>query len=260
MVDSIFGNYTTLSGSTLLLGGIYFAFQIYGDFSGYSDIAIGTARLFGFKLMRNFAFPYFSRDIAEFWRRWHISLSSWFRDYVYIPLGGSRVSLGKAIRNTFIIFVVSGFWHGARWTFVAWGALNAIYFLPLILLKQNRKNMEIVAKGKILPSIKEFLQIIGTFFIVVIGWIFFRAESINQAFDYINHMFSTSLFIMPTKIRYIPFIVFLILIEWLQRDKQHALQVGTIKRTWLRWAVYYGVIFIIMLFAGQQQEFIYFQF
>jgi alginate O-acetyltransferase complex protein AlgI len=260
MVDSIFNNYSTLSGSTLLLGGIYFAFQIYGDFSGYSDIAIGTARLFGFKLMRNFAFPYFSRDIAEFWRRWHISLSSWFRDYVYIPLGGSRVSLGKAIRNVFIIFLVSGFWHGARWTFVAWGALNAIYFLPMLLLKQNRKNIEIVAKGKLLPNVREFLQIIGTFFIVVIGWIFFRAESIRQAIDYLVHMFSASLFTMPGKIRYIPFVAFLILIEWLQRDKEHALQVGTIKKPWLRWAVYYCVIFLIMLFAGQQQEFIYFQF
>jgi alginate O-acetyltransferase complex protein AlgI len=138
--------------------------------------------------------------------------------------------------------------------------LNAIYFLPLILLKQNRKNMEIVAKGKFLPNIREFFQIVGTFLLVVIGWIFFRAESIAQAFDYLSRMFSSSLFTMPTKVRYLPFIVFLILIEWMQRDKEHALQVAMVKRTWLRWAMYYGVIFVIMLFAGTQQEFIYFQF
>ncbi|MCF8295977.1 MAG: MBOAT family protein [Saprospiraceae bacterium] len=260
MVDSIFGNYTNLSGSTLLLGGIYFAFQIYGDFSGYSDIAIGTARLFGISLMRNFAYPYFSRDIAEFWRRWHISLTSWFRDYVYIPLGGSKGSLPIVIRNTFIIFLVSGFWHGANWTFLAWGALNAIYFIPLLILKQNRKNIEIAAKGRLLPDIKEIFQIIGTFLLVVMGWIFFRAESIGQAIDYISRMFSSSLFTIPTKIRYIPFVLFLVIIEWLQRDKQHALQLVMVKKKWLRWAVYYSVILIIMLFAGRQQEFIYFQF
>jgi len=168
-VNNIFANYTDYSGSTLIIGGILFAFQIYGDFSGYSDIAIGTARLFGFNLMRNFAFPYFSRDIAEFWRRWHISLSSWFKDYVYIPLGGSRGTKAKMIRNTFIIFIVSGFWHGANWTFVIWGTLNAIYFLPLLLAKKNRKNIEIVAHNKLLPNIREIWQIGTTFFLTVVA-------------------------------------------------------------------------------------------
>jgi D-alanyl-lipoteichoic acid acyltransferase DltB (MBOAT superfamily) len=162
-VNDIFANYSIHSGSTLVLGAILFAFQIYGDFSGYSDIAIGTARLFGFNLMRNFAFPYFSRDIAEFWRRWHISLSTWFRDYLYIPLGGSRGNTANKIRNIFIIFIVSGFWHGANWTFIVWGALNAIYFLPLLLLNQNRKNLEIVAKNRLLPSLKDFFSILMTF-------------------------------------------------------------------------------------------------
>ncbi|MBK6344070.1 MAG: MBOAT family protein, partial [Flavobacteriales bacterium] len=129
-VDSIFAAPEAASGSTLLVGAMLFSFQIYCDFSGYSDIAVGCARLFGFDLMRNFAYPYFSRDIAEFWRRWHISLSSWFRDYVYVPLGGSRGRLGATMRNTLIIFIISGFWHGANWTFICWGAVHALYFMP----------------------------------------------------------------------------------------------------------------------------------
>ena len=152
----IFNNSEDYSGSTLVLGALFFTFQIYGDFSGYSDIAIGTSRLFGFNLMRNFAFPYFSRDIAEFWRRWHISLSTWFRDYLYIPLGGSKGGTWMKVRNTFIIFIVSGFWHGANWTFVVWGALNALYFLPLLLTNSNRNNLHIVAEGKFLPSLKRY--------------------------------------------------------------------------------------------------------
>ena len=178
----IFNHYETLSGSMLFMGTIFFAFQIYGDFSGYSDIAIGTARLFGFKLMRNFAYPYFSRDIAEFWRRWHISLSTWFRDYLYIPLGGNSGTISKKIRNVFIIFVVSGFWHGANWTFIMWGLINAIYFIPLMLLKKNRKNTGIVAEGKTIPTFSEFIQITFTFFMTLIAWVFFRTESVGKAF------------------------------------------------------------------------------
>ena len=170
-VDKVFSTYTEQTGSTLLLAAIFFTFQIYGDFSGYSDIAIGTAKLFGIKLMRNFNVPYFSRDIAEFWRRWHISLTTWFRDYVYIPLGGSRVSKGKVIRNTFIIFLLSGFWHGANWTFIAWGAYHAILFLPLILTGKNRKYTNQVAEGRFLPTLKEAGQMLLTFFLAVFGWI-----------------------------------------------------------------------------------------
>ena len=170
--DFIFSNHETLPGSLLLLGAVYFAFQIYGDFSGYSDIAIGTARLFGVCLMRNFAYPYFSRDIAEFWRRWHISLSTWFRDYLYIPLGGSRVSKGKAIRNIFIIFLVSGFWHGANWTFLVWGGLNALYFLPSFILKRNRKFVSEIAGSKWLPSLRELIGIGITFTLTCFAWIF----------------------------------------------------------------------------------------
>ncbi len=188
-VNHIFENYHDVSGSTLLLGAVFFAFQIYGDFSGYSDIAIGTARLFGFNLMRNFAFPYFSRDIAEFWRRWHISLTTWFRDYLYIPLGGSRGTKWQVVRNTFIIFLVSGFWHGANWTFIAWGAFHAILFLPLILLNQNRKYTNTVAESRLLPNIKEIFQMGLTFLLVVLGWVFFRAENLHDACVYLGMMF-----------------------------------------------------------------------
>ena len=162
-VDIIFRNYSDFSASTLVMGAVFFSIQIYGDFSGYSDIAIGTARLFGFNLMRNFAFPYFSRDIAEFWRRWHISLSTWFRDYLYIPLGGSRGTLFNKIRNIFVIFLVSGFWHGANWTFIFWGALNALYYLPLLLLNRNRINLDDVAEGKLIPSFRDLINIGVTF-------------------------------------------------------------------------------------------------
>src|SRR5690554_7687979 len=172
IANEIFNNSANYSGSTLLLGALFFTFQIYGDFSGYSDIAIGTSRLFGFDLMRNFNYPYFSRDIAEFWRRWHISLSTWFRDYLYIPLGGSKGRTWMKVRNVFIIFIVSGFWHGANWTFIVWGALNAIYFLPLLLTNRNRKHLEVVAEGEVLPSIKEFFLMLLTFGLTVFAWIF----------------------------------------------------------------------------------------
>ncbi|WP_147299180.1 MBOAT family O-acyltransferase, partial [Winogradskyella eximia] len=174
-VNQIFDAPQDYNSPTLILGAVLFAFQIYGDFSGYSDIAIGTAKLFGFNLMQNFATPYFSRDIAEFWRRWHISLSTWFRDYVYIPLGGSKGGKWMKVRNTFIIFLVSGFWHGANWTFIVWGFLNALFFLPLLLTNNNRNHIDVVASNKMLPSIKEIFQIGVTFVLTCFAWIFFRA-------------------------------------------------------------------------------------
>ncbi|MCD4734421.1 MAG: MBOAT family protein, partial [Bacteroidales bacterium] len=261
--NDIFANYGEYSGSTLLLGVIFFAFQIYGDFSGYSDIAIGTARLFGFNIMRNFAFPYFSRDIAEFWRRWHISLSTWFRDYLYIPLGGSRGGTWMKIRNTFIIFIVSGFWHGANWTFIIWGALNAVYFLPLLLTNNNRKNIGIVAKGKTFPPLKEFFLILITFGLTVFAWIFFRAESIGHAISYIAEIFSKSLFTLPAVLpkTKIIFIVFFIIVEWIGREHQYAIAHLGLKWRWpFRYAMYYMLIMAIYLFGGEEQQFIYFQF
>jgi len=264
IANDIFDAYQDQSGSTLLLGVIFFTFQIYGDFSGYSDIAIGTSRLFGFSLMRNFAFPYFSRDIAEFWRRWHISLSTWFRDYLYIPLGGSKGGEWMKIRNTSIIFIVSGFWHGANWTFIAWGALNALYFLPLLLSKKNRINTNIAAEGKFLPSAKEIFQIGLTFFLTLIAWVFFRSDSISDALKYISLILSNSTLSIPdfnggkTTLLFIGILIFT---EWLQRSKQHALDFDERSLSvYLRYLIYYIVLFFIILFGGEQQEFIYFQF
>lgn len=265
--NQIFNNSADQSGSNLALGAIFFAFQIYGDFSGYSDIAIGTARLFGIDLLRNFAFPYFSRDIAEFWRRWHISLSSWFKDYLYIPLGGSKGGNWMRIRNTFIIFIVSGFWHGANWTFIVWGALNALFILPSIIMKTNRNNLETVAQGNLLPTVKEFFQMTITFTLAVFAWIFFRAENITHALSYISGIFSKSLFSIPTITPHFPVLIIIILIiiftiiEWLGREQQYAIaMLGTKWKSSLRYAMYYAIIIAIFWFAGKDQQFIYFQF
>ena len=265
--NQIFNNSAELNGSTLVLGALFFTFQIYGDFSGYSDIAIGTSRLFGFDLKKNFAFPYFSRDMAEFWRRWHISLSTWFRDYLYFPLGGSRGGTWMKVRNTFIIFIVSGFWHGANWTFIVWGALNAIYFLPLLLTNSNRNNMEIVAQGKYLPTVKELMLMLTTFGLTVFAWIFFRAENIGHAFSYISEIFSSSLFEIPhfsdmTKaLITLAHIGVFMLIEWIGREHQFAIQ--TLGSNWkrpMRYTLYYSIIIAIIWFGGNEQQFIYFQF
>lgn len=266
--NQIFDNSSELNGSTLLLGAVFFAFQIYGDFSGYSDIAIGVARLFGFDLMRNFAFPYFSRDVAEFWRRWHISLSTWFRDYLYIPLGGSRGSNWMKIRNIFIIFLVSGFWHGANWTFLVWGALNAFYFLPLLLSKKNRTNIDIIAQGKFLPSFKDFLAMVFTFFITTIAWVFFRANTIQHAGSYVSGIFSSSLFDMPhfkeinKGFTVILLLLFFIFIEWCGRESQFAIEnIGVRWPRIIRWSFYSFLIFCIGMFmATYETPFIYFQF
>lgn len=262
-VNYIFDNSGDLSGSTLVIGAVLFAFQIYGDFSGYSDIAIGTSRLFGFDLKQNFAFPYFSRDVAEFWRRWHISLSTWFRDYVYIPLGGSRVNTVKNVRNIFIVFGLSGFWHGANWTFIVWGLLNALYFLPVLLARKNRDHLDIVAKGKRMPSVTNCLQIFGTFSLTVLTWIFFRAENINHAWQYITRIFSRSIFSFPEvdPVKELLLILVFVLLEWMGREGQYGIQkIGSKQRAITRYALYYAIGFAILWLRGSPQEFIYFQF
>lgn len=268
----IFNDSDSYHGTTLILGALCFTFQIYCDFSGYSDIALGTARLFGIELLRNFAFPYFSRDIAEFWRRWHISLSSWFRDYLYIPLGGSSGGMWMRIRNTFIIFIVSGFWHGANWTFIFWGFLNACYFLPLLLADKNRTNLEIVAMDKWLPSWKEFLQISITFSLTVFAWIFFRAQNMHHAFTFIQGVveglahksayIETLNFLRWNIGKSIPILVIIfMLVEWIGRSQQYAIQ--NLGLQWprpVRWGLYYIIIIAIFIFGGSEQQFIYFQF
>jgi D-alanyl-lipoteichoic acid acyltransferase DltB (MBOAT superfamily) len=249
------------------MGAIFFTFQIYGDFSGYSDIAIGTSRLLGFNLMRNFAFPYFSRDIAEFWRRWHISLTTWFRDYLYIPLGGSRGTKWQVVRNTFIIFLVSGFWHGANWTFITWGAYHAVLFLPLILLGKNRKYTNIVAEGRKFPTVKEFFQMGLTFGLVVLGWIFFRAENIGCAVEYITKIgqfdtvYNLHCIFQYKRVLFFPLIM--LFIEWFGRGSQFALgNWGLSLKKPIRYVSYIIIAIVIICFSCKEKtlEFIYFQF
>lgn len=261
-VNEIFNNYAAHSSTTLILGIVYFSFQIYCDFSGYSDIAIGTARLFGFKLMVNFRYPYFSRDIAEFWRRWHISLSTWFRDYVYIPLGGSRVSQRKQIRNVFIVFIVSGFWHGANWTFIIWGAINALFFIPLLLSNKNRKHTDTIAENSFFPSLRELIWLCATYIITLFGWVFFRANTLKDALAYLQEMAKGDFKIEMLHIeRYsfemLPLILLLISIEWVSRKKEFPLLSSK-----FRYLKTFGIIVLILLFGSfsEIQDFIYFQF
>ncbi|MFV8342104.1 MBOAT family O-acyltransferase [Flavobacterium sp. XS2P39] len=261
--NDIFDNYESMNSLSLFLGAVYFSFQIYGDFSGYSDIALGTSKLFGIDLLRNFNYPYFSRDIAEFWRRWHISLSSWFRDYLYIPLGGSQGGMMMKIRNTFIIFLVSGFWHGANWTFIVWGALHAVYFLPLLITQNNRNNIESVAKGKSLPTFKEFVNMLLTFCLTAFAWIFFRAKTVSDACSYIKNMFS---FNFEGKIQFLIFerytielllmLGLFVVLEWNAREREHFIagKFAALKAV--------SIIMMILVFGvfSSPSDFIYFQF
>jgi len=271
IANNVFDNYHGLPSSSLLIGALCFSLQIYCDFSGYSDIALGTARLLGIELLRNFSFPYFSRDIAEFWRRWHISLTTWFRDYIYIPLGGSRGSKWQKVRNTMIIFLVSGFWHGANWTYIIWGGYHALLFFPLIIMEKNRRYTNTIAEGKHFPTIIELGEMLVTFIMVVIGWIIFRSDNIGHAIDYIHLLFSRSLISIPTgtglggyHLIVILFSTLLLLIlEWLQRDKQHGLEIVNSPFI-LRWSLYSTLLLVVIYCFnssyGNSTEFIYFQF
>ena len=261
-VNSIFDNYENMNSLSLILGAVYFAFQIYGDFAGYSNIAIGTARLLGFDLMRNFNYPYFSRDMAEFWRRWHISLSTWFRDYLYIPLGGSRGSKWLQLRNVMIIFLVSGFWHGANWTFVFWGFLHALFFVPVLLLNRNRNHLNQVSENRILPSLKELAQMLVTFLLACVAWVFFRASTIREAFDYLKRTFATSGFdiqylnIERYSIEMLLILFVFITYEWFHRDKEHPFY-----GKW-KWLKITSIILMLLTLGvySNHQDFIYFQF
>lgn len=261
--NQIFNNAAGYSGSTLVLGAVFFTFQVYCDFSGYSDIALGTARLFGIELIRNFSYPYFSRDIAEFWRRWHISLSTWFRDYLYIPLGGSKGGTWMKVRNTFVIFIVSGFWHGANWTYIVWGFLNALYIMPSIIFNTNRNNLDIVAKGKCFPTLLELFQMILTFSLTVFAMIFFRSDNLSSAIQYIKIIFSPSILTVPSilPIMLLPLLSFFILLEWNGREWKYAIeQYGNKWHVSIRWCFYSLIVLSILFLQGKNQTFIYFQF
>ena len=268
IVNEIFANYSTMGSWQLICGGFFFSFQIYGDFSGYSDIAIGTSRLFGINLMRNFHYPYLSKNVAEFWRRWHISLNTWFRDYIYIPLGGSRCSLIKNIRNVFVIFIVSGFWHGANWTFIAWGFIHALLFIPLLIAKtgtsHSGNNLSSTAvQFNFWGPLRETLQICFTFCLITLTWIIFRAENISQAFEYILAIFQfrPSTGQMPSNSGAVAcYILCLWIVEWLQRNKEYGLQIQSLPSKTLKIAIYTLVLIFIEMTMGESDTFIYFQF
>lgn len=267
IVNQVFDHHMGFKGVTMILAAVLFAFQIYGDFSGYSDIAIGTARLLGFKLMKNFSFPYFSRDIAEFWRRWHVSLSTWFRDYLYIPLGGSRGGKIKTIRNIFIIFLVSGFWHGDRWTFIIWGAIHALLFLPLQLANKNRKHLTTVAENRWFPNFRELGSMLLTFLLVCLAWIFFRAESLSQVATYFQRVvygrfFNKSEFLNYDSLTELGFLLLVfIIIEWWGRKKEYGFQAIERMPSSLSYALTCLLALSIVLFQSSSvKEFIYFQF
>ncbi len=262
VVNDYWSQYEELPVASLFLLGVFFTIQIYCDFSGYSDIAIGCARLFGINLKQNFNFPYFSRSIPEFWRRWHISLMTWFRDYIYFPLGGSRCSKAKAIRNVYVVWAVSGLWHGANWTFVVWGLYHATLLAICNILGINTKP---TTSRTLLPSFKETLQMAVTFFLAVIGWIIFRAETMEQAAGFLKAMFTNRLFVIQMIFgkTYLLYAVALIAVEWLQRDKQHALQLpstGLCRWALVRYAIYAAIVYVIFTCSGKVQTFIYFQF
>lgn len=268
LADSIFNHHTDYGGSTLWMGALFFAFQIYGDFSGYSDIAIGTSRLLGFDLMKNFTYPYFSRDMAEFWRRWHISLSTWFRDYVYIPLGGNQGSSFMKLRNIFLVFLISGFWHGANWTFIVWGLLNALLFVPLLMYGKNRQHLDIIAFNKRLPSFKDVLKMGFTFILVTLLWIFFRSESLTIAIDIFARIFSPSLFTIPVFEQKglasvtVILVIFFMALEWVGRSQSFAIEhMFATKSRMFRWAFFAFLICMIGMFMQTGgSPFIYFQF
>lgn len=269
IVDPIFENYQDMSSLVLVLGAFFFAIQIYCDFSGYSDIAIGVSRMFGIEILRNFNYPYFSRNIAEFWRRWHISLSSWFRDYMYIPMGGNREGLLTQVRNLVVVFLVTGFWHGANWTFLVWGALNALYMLPSVLLKRNRKYLGVVAEGRALPYVTELLQILMTFTLVMIAWVFFRAESVEAAVGYLRLIFvdgSIDLMVFAQRLgeyRDAFFVISVVFVlEWFARGRSFALEnFGSSIPRVFRFLIYAILLMYIIGELGDNvSSFIYFQF
>lgn len=263
LVDSVFRDYHSVGSINLWIGVICFSFQIYGDFSGYSDIAIGTARLFGIRLMQNFSVPYFSRDIGEFWRRWHISLTTWFRDYVYFPMGGSRCSKLRTVVNTMTVFLISGFWHGASWGYVMWGAGHGLLFVPRIMRKNKSKVRDTVASGRLLPNFSESLAMGWTFLLVAVLRILYRCATVGDAWEYVKGMFSGFTYTPLSGKWPLVWIAVLIVIDWIKREAPHGLSVEgdrLLSHRWVRWTVYYAMFMVILFFSGTQEQFIYFQF
>jgi D-alanyl-lipoteichoic acid acyltransferase DltB (MBOAT superfamily) len=271
--NNIINNFENHSGSSIFLGIFFFSIQIYADFSGYSDIASGSAKLLGFDLLTNFRFPYFSRTLAEFWKRWHISLSSWFRDYLYIPLGGSKKGLTRTVFNTFTIFLVSGFWHGASWNFILWGAIHAFGFIPGLFFnnKKVQSNSNVIASNSSLPSLKEAIQVLGTFLFVMFGWLFFRVVNFSDALSILQKIFSSTFFVSPhfwtenselLKLSHLLlFIPLCFICEWFSRKSNSNVSfIQKIKSPFVRYAFYILLIMLTLGYKGESVEFIYFAF
>ena len=259
LVDTAFASPATFNSAELWVAAFLFAVQIYGDFSGYSDIARGVAALFGFRLMVNFAMPYFATTIGDFWRRWHISLSTWFRDYLFIPLGGSRVDAWRAARNVLVTFVVSGLWHGANWTFVVWGFLHGTWYLAEQAWQGYRVPAEVrMRRGP--NALSTFVAGLTTFTFVLLAWVVFRAASLEHASDYLVRMFDMQDMGMPTRGTFALTIAGgFLTVEWLRRHARHVLDL----RSWpvsTRWGAYAGVALWVLAEAGSPRTFIYFQF
>lgn len=267
IVDDIFQNYNDYPASTLILGVCLFSFQVYGDFSGYTDIALGTAKLMGVELMSNFKFPNFSRNVAEYWQRWHISLSTWFRHYLYIPLGGNRVGKLLSLRNIIIIFLVSGFWHGANWTFIFWGGLHALFYIPVFLMGRNRIYADnVIAENSWFPSLKEIGQVALTFILVTFSRVFFRSPTLTDSFAYLDRMvsdFSYSPYVHPMGYRMIDFYILIALFTFyeyiIRKDERNPFK---FKSRYIRFFIYSVLILLMLLFYddGVNRSFIYFQF
>ena len=270
LVNNVYNNPGNHTSFSLLVATYCFAFQIFCDFSGYSDIAIGSARIMGYDLMQNFRRPYFAQSIAEFWKRWHISLSTWFRDYLYIPLGGNRVSKIKWYRNLIVVFVLSGMWHGANWTFIVWGLLHGIYLMISIIMGKAKNIVSRITMLEKIPSLGWTIRTLITFHLVLFAWIFFRANSLKEAGYIITHIFTKNFsftlegigFSSRWIITYGIMILFMEIIHLFEERKNSSIVdiVGTYPIA-LRWIIYNAVIICTLLlgFFGSQQ-FIYFQF
>jgi len=259
IVNHSYAGYSSAPASVLWLGAFYFAIEIYCDFSGYSDIAIGSARLMGFRLSENFRYPYFARSFREFWRRWHISLSTWFRDYVYIPLGGSRKGTLRAVFSLLLTFLLSGLWHGANWTFVAWGGLNGLYLIPGMLLRRKAKTRALsTSKGTFLNSVG---AVILVFVVTMLTWVFFRSESLSQAVEYLQNMFLSDWVIPPyRKLSPLYWIAILFAMEWFMSKTEKPFNLPDTWHPILRWTLYLVVCLSIARFFTIYHTFIYFQF
>ncbi|MDC1361755.1 MBOAT family protein [Crocinitomicaceae bacterium] len=266
IIDQAWSDIPGHEGSTLLIMAIFYSFQLYADFSGYSHMAIGVGKILGFRITKNFNNPYFSRNVAEFWRNWHISLTSWLTDYIFIPLNIKFRNLGNLgiILAILINMVVVGLWHGANWTFVVFGLFHGLLFIPLILTGSIFKKKKLKINKFGLPSVNDFFKIIGTFLLWTLGLIIFKAENISQAIDYMSEVLSTSLFEIPKfegMKKTIILVGVFVLIEWLGRESQHAIEhVGIKWKRPVRYAMYYAIIFAIFWLGGKENQFIYFQF